>query len=372
MVQNDPSRIVMFSAEAVPFAKVGGLGDVVGALPKALSKLGLDPVVVIPAYASVLEQDRFVINPCETVPEMDVRLGSETEKAEIFQAKMENPDVDVYLIGSRKYFNRSGIYGDPDTGEGYRDNGKRFLFFMKAGLELLPKLIDSVDIIHCHDSHTALIPGIISTNYSQDPFFKDVGTLFTIHNLAYQGIYPRKLLHYAGIDSKHFYPMSPFEFWNKVNFMKAGIALADKVNTVSQTYAVEIQTSHEFGNGLENVLQSRGKDVSGIVNGIDYEEWDPLSDPFIPARFSSSDLSGKEVCKESLLRHFGLPQHRERVPVIGIVSRLADQKGFELIEEAAQEIVALNMQMVILGVGQLKYHKLLNRIAASGLPGSMK
>ena len=353
----------MFSAEAAPFAKVGGMGDVVGALPKALNRLGVRTMVVIPAYASVLREGRFDIRSCESVRDFNVRMGDETENAKIYQARLKNSDVEVYFIGSQKYFSRPGIYGNPDTGEGYRDNGKRYLFFMKSGLELLLRLEKQVDIIHCHDSHTALIPGVIRMNYSSTPFFSNVGTLFTIHNLAYQGVYPKKVLHYAGIDDKHFFPMSPFEYWNKVNFMKAGILMSDKVNTVSQTYAVEIRSSHEFGHGLEGVLQSRRMDISGIVNGIDYEEWDPQSDPLIPARYSSSDFSGKETCKVNLRRRFGLPHFQERVPVVGIVSRLADQKGFELIADAMPEIVASNMQMVVLGVGQQKYHKLLSKIA---------
>lgn len=364
MGQKAPSRIVMFSAEATPFAKAGGMGDVVGALPKALEKLGSNPAVVIPAYTSLVQQDQFDIRPCKTVAGFNVRIGNETERAEIFQTRMNNTDIDVYLIGSRKYFDREGIYNDPETGEGYRDNGERFLFFIKAGLELLLRLKSPIDIIHCHDSQTALLPGIIHTNYARSPFFKNIGTLFTIHNLAYQGIYPRKVLHYAGIDYKHFYPMSPFEFWNKVNFMKAGILMADKVNTVSQTYAVEIQSSSKFGHGLEGVLRSRKMDLSGIVNGIDYEEWNPQTDPIIPAHFSSEDFSGKATCKEHLLQRFNLPRLGDRVPLVGIISRLADQKGFELISEAVPEIMALNMQMVVLGVGQRKYHELLQQLSS--------
>ena len=363
MPRKDPLRIVMFSAEVTPFAKVGGMGDVVGALPKALEKLGLHPAAVIPAYASVLRQKQFDIKPCKTVSGFNVRMGNKTEHARIFQARLNNTEVDVYLIGSHKYFDRAGIYDNPDSGEGYSDNGERFLFFMKSGLELLLRLAIPVDILHCHDSHTALIPGIMRMKYNRSPFFKNVGTLFTIHNLAYQGIYPPEVLRFAGIDGEHFYPMSPFEYWNSVNFMKAGILMADKVNTVSQTYAVEIQTDPEYGHGLEGVLRSRRMDLSGIVNGIDYQEWNPETDPFIPAHFSSEDLSGKEKCKSHLQRHFNLPPDAGRVPLIGIVSRLADQKGFELIAEAVPEIVALNMQMVILGVGQRKYHDLLQNIA---------
>jgi len=354
----------MFSAEAAPLAKDGGLADVVGALPKELKKLGSDPVVVIPAYSSVLRRYASEIRPCVDVSGFSIRLGDSVEGAEVFRTRLNNSDVDVYLVGAKKYFNRPGIYNDPDTGEGYRDNGKRFLFFMKAGIELLLRLNKPVDIIHCHDSQTALIPGIIRMNYGKNPFFRDVGTLFTIHNLAYQGIYPKKVLHYAGIDDENFYPMSPFEFWNKVNFMKAGILMADKVNTVSRTYASEIQSSHEFGHGLEGVLRSRATDLSGIINGIDYDEWNPETDPLIPANFSSSDLSGKAACKKYLLEHFGLPVSGQRVPLIGMVSRLAEQKGFELVAETAHDIAARNMKLIILGVGQRKYHRILDKLSA--------
>jgi len=364
MIHKDPTRIVMFSAEAAPFAKDGGLGDVVGALPKELKKLGADPVVVIPAYESTLRQDAFGIRPCRTVRRFNVRMNDQMECAKIFHSKLNNSEVDVYFIGSQKYFDRPGIYNDPRTGEGYRDNGQRFTFFMKAGIELLIRLKKPVDIVHCHDSQTALIPGIIKINYGGSAFYRDVGTLLTIHNLAYQGIYPRKILHYTGIDDKHFYPMSPFEYWNKVNFMKAGILMADKVNTVSETYAMEIRSNNAFGHGLEGVLQSRNRDLSGIVNGIDYEEWNPETDPMIPANFSSKDFTHKAECKKYVRKRFNLPFLGERIPLIGIVSRLTDQKGLDLVEEAASQIAELKIQMVILGVGQLKYHEMLQKMAS--------
>lgn len=363
MHQNEPSRIVMFSAEAAPFAKDGGMGDVVGALPKALGKLGLDPAVVIPAYRATLRGEQFEIRPCRTVAGFDVQMGDATERADIYQTRLRDAGVDVYLIGSGKYFDRAGIYNDPNSGEGYWDNAVRFLFFMKAGLELLPRLMRPVDILHCHDSHTALIPALVRLNYAGLPFYRRVGTLFTIHNLAYQGIYPKGVLHHAGIDPAHFYPMSPFEYWDKVNFMKAGILMADKVNTVSQTYAAEIMGSREFGHGLEGVLESRRMDVSGIVNGIDYEEWNPEKDPLIPANYSAGDLSGKAVCRDHLRRHFGLPRPAGRTPLVGMVSRLADQKGFDLVAEAAPQIAALGLQLVILGVGQRHYHETLRELA---------
>jgi starch synthase len=362
MAPKSPLRIVMFAAEASPYAKVGGLGDVVGALPKALAKWDASPAIVIPAYKAA-QSSAFAVRPRSPIFGFDVPMASSAEHAEVFHARMNDSSVDVYLIGSRKYFDRDGIYDDPATKEGYPDNMERFIFFMKAGLELIVRLGTPVDIIHCHDSHTALIPGLLNINYRQNPILAETGTLFTIHNLAHQGLYSNLALDYAGINRKYFYPTSPFEYWGKINFMKAGIELADKVNTVSHTYSVEIQTNHESGMGLEGVLRNRKEDVSGIVNGIDNYEWDPESDPFIPAHFSIMDLSGKEVCKENLLQHFGLPSSRDRVPLIGIVSRLADQKGFDLIEEAIEEIASMDLQMVILGTGQQKYHELFQQIA---------
>jgi starch synthase len=205
---------------------------------------------------------------------------------------------------------------------------------------------------------------MLRVNHADQPFFSRVRTLLTIHNIAYQGICSRDSLDYAGIDSSNFHPMSPFEYWGNVNFLKAGIELADGLNTVSKTYANEIQTDPELGMGLEGILIKRYKDFSGIINGIDYSEWNPETDPLIPARYSIYDLSGKGKCKKHLLQYFGLPQLRRRVPLIGIVSRLADQKGFDLIEESIQGMAALDLQLVVLGTGQKKYHDLFERIVA--------
>jgi starch synthase len=363
MTQKDPLTVVLFAAEASPFAKVGGLGDVIGALPKALESFGLKLTIVLPAYKSIL-QGGFDLQQCPDVAGFDVSMGSSMEHAEALKTRMDGTAIDVYFIKSDRYFDRDGIYDDPAFKEGYPDNMERFIFFMKAGLGLISRLGVPVDIAHCHDSQTALIPGMIRTGFHHHPVFGKTGTLFTIHNLAYQGVYPKEALHYAGIDKKYFYAMSPFEFWNKVNFMKAGILLADKVNTVSQTYAKEIQTSHEFGHGLEGVLQSRKDDVSGIVNGIDYQAWNPECDPLIPAHFSAGDLSGKKQCREWLRRHFNLPQPSDRTALIGIVSRLTDQKGFDLIKDSIQELMTLNIQLAVLGTGQEKYISLFQNIEA--------
>ncbi len=361
MANEDHLKVVMFAAEVTPFTKVGGLGDVLGALPKALEGLGARLSIVTPAYRTT-RQGKFNLQRHPDIAGFDVSMGHAIERAEVYHTRMDLTSIDVYFIGSQKYFDRDGVYDDPTAKEGYRDNMERFIFFMKAGLGLVLRMGTPVDIVHCHDSHAALIPGIIRTSYQHHPVFARSGSLFTIHNLAYQGVYPKEALQYAGIDKKYFYAMSPFEYWNKVNFMKAGILLADKVNTVSQTYAKEIQSSHEYGHGLEGVLNNRKQDVSGIVNGIDYEEWNPASDPLIPAHFSTRDLSGKKSCKTYLRRHLNLPESSGRTPLIGIVSRLTDQKGFDLIQESIQDIMSLDLQLVVLGMGQQKYISLFQNI----------
>jgi starch synthase len=361
MTRLDSFHVVMFASEAFPYAKVGGLADVIGVLPKKEAKLGAKVTVIIPAYKSI-HHNKHDIRPYEPVPDFDVILGSRVDRAEVFHTRMPDADVDVFLIGCPSYFYRDGVYDDPYWKEAYRDNLQRFVFFMKAGLELVEWLQSPVDVIHCHDWQTGLIPGLLSTTLRDHAFFSKTGTLLTIHNVAYQGVFPREALFWAGIDSRLFFPMSPFEFWGKVNFLKVGIKFSDLINTVSDTYAEEIQSSYEYGYGLEGVLRERRGDLSGIVNGIDYEEWNPETDPWIPAHFSQHDLSGKARCKSELLRCFGLPQSGG--PLIGMVSRLVDQKGFDLIERSIDEIAGLDLQIIVLGTGQHKYQAMLRRIAA--------
>jgi len=357
-----PLHVVMVAAEAVPFVKVGGLADVVGSLPRPLRGLGARCTLVIPAYRSV-EHHRFGIRPFDEVPGFAVPMGPASARAEVFHTHLPGTDLDVFLLGSPDYFFRDGIYDDPATREGYPDNLQRYVFFVKAALELLVRLGRPVDVIHCHDSQTALIPGILRTTFQNHPFFLRTGTLFTIHNLAYQGQFPRDSLGLAGIDDLHFRPGSAFEFWGKVNFMKVGILSADLVNTVSETYAREIQSGPEHGHGLEGALRSRGADLAGIVNGIDYGEWNPMEDPLLAGHYSADDLAGKGRCKADLLERFGLPAGDTEVPVVGMVSRLAEQKGLDLIAHAADEIAAQNLKFVALGEGQQRYHHLLWHLA---------
>jgi starch synthase len=363
MPREENLHIVVFAAEAVPYVKVGGLADVVGALPKVIEKLGQKITLMLPGYKTI-QFDRFDIRHFEPVPNFYVAMGPGYARADVYHTKLPGTEIEVFFLASTDYFNRDGVYDDPATKEGYPDNMKRYVFFGKAGVELMRRLGRPIDIVHCHDSHTGLIPGLLRTTWEADPFFRTTGILFTVHNLAYQGLYPRETLYWAGIDYKHFYPTSPFEFWGRVNFMKVGICFADLLSTVSKTYAMEIQSSPEFGYGLEGVLRARKDDLFGIMNGIDYAEWNLETDPLIPARYSVRDLSGKAVCKVELLKAFGLPIEKGSTPLIGIVSRLADQKGLDLVAEAMDEIASLDLQMVVLGTGQKKYHELFERLAA--------
>ena len=361
MTDTNVLKIVMVAAEAAPYAKVGGLGEVVGSLSRALGKLGADVSIIIPAYGNVTA-GQYPAEPFQNIPGFDVSLGSLSEPASIFRAVLPRSNVAVYLIGSNRYFARDGIYDDPITREGYTDNMERYIFFMKAALELMVRFQIPVDVIHCHDSHAALIPSMILENYNHVPAITRAHTVFTIHNLAYQGIFPNSALDLAGIDQRRFYPSSPFEFWSNVNFMKVGIVLGQTVTTVSPTYAAEIQTP-ELGVGLEGVLRERNSHLHGIINGIDYDEWNPEIDPLIPAHFSASKMSGKNICKKDLLKFFGLDSSAKRTPLIGMVSRLADQKGFDLLAEAMPRIAELDLKLVILGTGQQKYHDMLSKIA---------
>ncbi|MGD0309172.1 MAG: glycogen synthase [Acidobacteriota bacterium] len=362
MAKVDRKHIVMFAAEAAPFVKVGGLAEVTGALPKVLEKSGARVALVIPGYQQIPRR-QFGIGPAIFVPSFEVPMGSETVPVEVEQTTLPGSGVPVYFLGGGDYFAREGVYDDPLTRLGFPDNAQRYAFFVKAGIELLSRLGAPVDVVHCHDAQAALVPGILRTTHQDDPFWKRIGCLYTIHNAAYQGLYPKEILGWAGIDSGCFRPSSPFEFWGKVNLMKIGIELADLVSTVSETYAREIQSDPEYGCGLEGSLRSRAHDLYGILNGIDYDEWNPGTDPQIPAHYSADDFQGKALCKAELLRAMRLPERRERTPLIGIVSRLADQKGFDLIGEAIEQIVSLDLQMAVLGTGQRKYHKLFEDIS---------
>jgi starch synthase len=340
----------MVSSEAAPLAKTGGLADVVGALPSALEAFGDQAAVAIPRYGSIdLKGARRVYDA------LPVYLGGARYNTSIYQAAEEYP---LYLVDCPPLFARKGFYGE--AGVDYPDNHIRFAVFCRAALGIARSLF-RCDILHCHDWQAGLVPAYLKSTYETDPTFFGVKTLFTIHNLGYQGLFSPDLLPEAGLDAPLFHP-DGLEFFGRVSYIKGGIEFADALSTVSPTYAKEIQT-HELGFGLDGALRARAAVLSGILNGVDYREWSPDVDPLLPASYSIDDFSGKAVCKEHLLREFGLPGEAMERPLIGVVARFARQKGADLIAGAAAGIVDSGASMVVLGSGEPEFEDLFRSLA---------
>jgi starch synthase len=362
-------KILIVTPEAVPFAKTGGLADVTGSLSDVLSKLGHQVKVILPKY-QVVDESAFNLKEVNVdLPE--IPLGEKKEKIRLKSCQLPDSKVEYLFVVNDNYYKRDELYKDKVTGFDYGDNDERFILFVRGTLEVLKTLNWQPDIVHANDWQSALIPAYLKTLYAGDPFFAKTATVFTIHNLAYQGNFPKDSFVKIGVARDLFYPTSPFEFWGNVNFLKVGISYADLVSTVSERYAVEIQSSSEFGYGLEGVLRTRNADLYGIVNGVDYEEWSPEKDKFIPYRYSREDLFGKEKNKRILLKKCNLPQSTgggwsrtsKDVPLIGMISRLADQKGFDVLAEVSDKLLTLELKMVLLGTGDEKYHKLFRQLA---------
>jgi starch synthase len=347
-----PLKVLFLSAEVVPFAKTGGLADVAGALPKALARLGHDVRVCMPRYGRI---DPVRFNLSDALDPFPVPLDSTTESVTL-KAGSIGDSVPVYFIDSDRYFAREGIYGYPDDGE-------RFILFCRAAVEMLKRLPWQPDVIHCNDWQTGVVANWLHTIYKDDPFFANVGTVFTIHNLQQQGIFGQRILEIAGIDEFGFvHHPGVGDLSNVVDLMARGILFADIVNTVSQRYAEEIVTP-EYGERLEPLLRDRSDSLFGVLNGIDYDEFDPATDQYIAAPFDADSLEKRVENKLSLQREAGLPELPE-VPMIGMVSRLVDQKGFDILTQALEPLMAVTeAQLVILGTGDQHYHRLYTQIA---------
>jgi starch synthase len=352
--------VAMVTTEVVPFSKVGGLADVMGILPDELEKIGCGVSIFTPLYASI-DRNRFRIRPERNLKDLHVTIAGRPVPFNIFTAVKPDTGVTVYFIDNEHFYSREGIYTEHATGAAFDDEDERTIFFNRAVIGGIKALDLKPDVIHCNDFHSGLIPALLQIEESGAVSFRETGTVFSVHNLAYQGIYERGFVEKAGIDPSLFSTGSPFEFWGKVNVMKVGISYADFISTVSKTYAKEITTTEEYGYGLEGILRSRKDDVVGILNGIDMEAWNPSTDQLIPATYSAFDLFGKATCRAELLNACGLPE--SGVPVIGIVSRLVDQKGFDILAEAFEEIMKINVVIVILGTGQQEYHDLYTVLA---------
>jgi starch synthase len=341
----------MVSSEAAPLAKTGGLADVVGALPAALRDFGDEVAVVIPRYGSVdLASARLVYD------RLAVHLGATRYDTAVYQAPAEFP---LYLVDCPPLFDRTGFYGS--GGLDYVDNHIRFAVFCRAALGVARYLFPA-DVLHCHDWQACLVPVYLRSTFAGDPTFAGVRTLFTIHNLGYQGLFAPSALADAAIDPALF-QTGGLEFYGRVSYIKGGISFADALNTVSPTYAREIQTP-EYGFGLDGALRARAHVLTGILNGVDYREWSPDVDPHLPATNSPDDLSGKRACKADLLREFGLPAEAIDSPLIGIVSRFTRQKGTDILAEVAAAIVDAGFYLVALGSGEPEYEDFFRRMQA--------
>jgi len=346
-------NVLFATSEAVPLAKSGGLADVAGALPKALRGRGIDTRVVLPKYEGIPQE---LLENFGLIAQFTVSFGWRNQYCGVLQGELDG--VVYYLIDNEFYFRRQGLYG-------YGDDAERFVFFCFAVMEAARYLDFHPDIVHCHDWQTGLIPFLLKTRYAFDPAWAYTRSVFTIHNLKYQGIIGmEEMKELLGAGDEYFGP-DGLEYCGAASCMKGGLNYADKLTTVSRTYADEIQTAY-YGEGLDSLLRYRSEDLTGIVNGIDYELFDPMNDAAIAHPYRHA-LSRKRKNKAELQREFGLPQN-ESVPLIGIVSRLVEQKGFDLIAAVLDELLQEDMQLIVLGAGDRQYEELFEN-AARRYPG---
>ncbi|MGI6554210.1 MAG: glycogen synthase GlgA [Bacillota bacterium] len=336
-------KILLVSSEVDPFAKTGGLADVAGSLPKALARLGHDIRIIMPRYKQIKNTEYLNDMPVE----MDGHLETAIVRQAMLPVKGGEADlkIPVYFIDNYKFFYREGLYG-------HIDDGARFNFFTKAVLSALPKLDFKPDVIHCNDWQTAMLPLFLKVKYEDEPFYKNTATVFTIHNLQYQGRFPKDVLITLNLPEKKFFTPDQLEYWGQVNYMKAGILYSDLINTVSDKYSLEIQTS-EFGEGLDGLLRKRAQDLYGILNGIDYNNFNPETDERIYKNFSLATIKDKKENKYALQEELGLP--KKDVPMISLISRLASQKGLDLLANVINDLLETNVQFVLLGSGEDRY-----------------
>src|SRR6266550_826745 len=351
MQDERPLKILILAAEIVPFAKVGGLADVVGALPKSLQALGHDIRLAMPRYGQV-DPTRFHL---ETIVDaVSVNMSNFQVPVSVRRGTVGDA-IPVYMIDAPRYFERENIYG-------YTDDGERFILFCRSVLEAMRALDWSPDIIHCHDWHTGIVPNWMHTIYRDDPFYADVASVYTIHNLAYQGIFGYRILEVAGVAAQGFLYPQIAELANVVDIMGRGILFADAITTVSERYAQEILTP-TFGEKLDHLLRSRRDRLFGILNGLDYQEMNPATDGYIHTPYDATSLDKRTENKRALQEQAHLPV-RPDVPLLAMISRLADQKGFDLLGQIIQPLLAQGVQFIVLGIGDQHYHEMFQNLAA--------
>ncbi len=350
-------RIVFIASEMTPLCKTGGLGDVIGSLPSAIAASGHQVEVFLPYYEQFFPQETLL---AEERKDMRVRLSSYYRYGDMLSCP-DMEDVSVFTLASPYFFGRDGLYHH-QTGGDFADNAERFLFFCKGVLQYLQGRGETVDIVHCHDWQTGMIPLLLEKQYRSDSVFTKTKTVFTIHNLAYQGVFSSFDFRLTNLDHSDFH-QGTVEFWGQFNMMKGGINGADHITTVSPHYAEEIQTE-KFGCGLEGVLQENKGKLTGILNGIDTEEWNPQRDNYLAKTYSVRKMAGKEECKKDLRSAVSLPAAEKDVPLFGFVGRFVEQKGLDILLEALPEMLNLPLQLVILGSGEAVYERAFCEMAA--------
>lgn len=349
-------RVLFVSSEVAPFSKTGGLADVSGALPAAVGRLGLEVRVMTPFYRCVRDGSW----PVAPAGEVAVELAGVPQPVRVLEGALPGGPP-TWFVDHPHSFDRPGLYGE--GGRDYPDNLERFALFCRATLEWVRASSWVPDVVHCNDWQAALVP--VYLRVSGEPLWSGVASLLTVHNLAYQGLFPADRYPLLGLPPELYSPRY-LEFWGQVNLLKGGLVFADVLNTVSETYAREIQTP-ELGCGLDGVLRERAGDLYGILNGVDYSVWDPRNDPYLPARYGPADLSGKATCKAALQREVGLHQVAD-VPLFGMVSRLVEQKGVDLLAACVDRFPASGAQLVVLGTGDPRHEARL-RDAGGRYPG---
>lgn len=347
-------KIAFAASEVFPYAKTGGLADVAGALPIELSKLGHEVKVFMPKYNTFGEIEHGLHYQWD-IGEIPVRVAGAVCSVHVHSATMPGSKVEIYFVDCPQYFHRFRVYTND------ADEDERFILFSKGVIEILQRLQWAPDIIHCNDWQTGLLPILLKENYSWDKLFENTATVFTIHNVAYQGIFAKSAFYKAEINEMHSQPGGLGEYKGDVNFLKTAILTSDILNTVSNTYAQELLTP-EYGEGVENFLSQRQNDFYGIVNGIDYSVWNPEKDFILPYHFSIKDLSGKLLNKKFLVKQLNFSID-ESIPLIGIVSRLVSQKGFDIVGQVIEELMGLDAQWIILGSGEQKYEAMFKKIS---------
>jgi starch synthase len=345
-------KIVIATPEAVPYIKTGGLADVAGALCKHLKKLGEEPCVVLPLYKVIKNNAKDIV---DTGLSINVPVGDSKITGKIYK----NNDSSYLFIDCPIFFNRDELYGTPEGD--YADNCSRFVFFSRGIIEMCKELNFRPDIIHCNDWQTSLIPLYLKTLYKSDKFFENTATLLTIHNLGYQGLFPPEELYITNLGWDLFTPEG-IEFYGKINFLKAGLLSAEILTTVSPTYSREI-LKVEYGFGLDGVLRVRESDLYGVINGIDYDEWNPSKDSYLSYNYDYNNLEGRKRCRVKLFKDlFGYSKKIDKVPIIGMVGRLSEQKGLDILLDAIPDILAFDVRIVILGKGDERYHNRLKEL----------